>query len=107
MGHLYEAAVAHFQATGKKSLLNIAIKNAELLLKTFGPDKKRAFPGHQEIEIGLVKLYRVTGNENYLKLAKFFLDERGYYHGGEVYSEDSPFRIYNRIISQFLNRKKL
>lgn len=95
MGHLYEAAVAHFQATGEKSLLNIAIKNAELLLKTFGPDKKRAFPGHQEIEIGLVKLYRVTGNENYLKLAKFFLDERGYYHGGELYPEDSPFRIYN------------
>jgi len=95
MGHLYEAAVAHFWATGEKSLLNIALKNAELLLKTFGPDKKRAFPGHQEIEIGLAKLYRVTANENYLRLAKFFLDERGHYHGGEVYSEDSPFRIYN------------
>lgn len=95
LGHLYEAGVAHFQATGERTLLNIALKSANLLLKTFGPDKLRGFPGHQEIEIGLAKLYKVTGNFDFLKLAKFFLDERGHYHGGEIYPEDSPFRIYN------------
>ena len=95
LGHLYEAAVAYYQAAGEKNLLDIAIKSADLLVQTFGPDKLRAFPGHQEVEIGLVKLYRVTGNENYLRLAKFFLDERGHYHGGEIYPDDSPFHIYN------------
>jgi len=95
LGHLYEAAVAYYQATGEKNLLDLATRSADLLVKTFGPDKRRAFPGHQEVEIGLVKLYRVTGREDYLKLAKFFLDERGHYHGGEVFPESSPFYIYN------------
>ncbi len=95
LGHLYEAAVAYYQGTGEKNLLDIAIKSADLLVQTFGPDKLRAFPGHQEVEIGLVKLYRVNGNEDYLRLAKFFLDERGHYRGGEVYPDDSPFHIYN------------
>jgi DUF1680 family protein len=76
-GHLYEAAVAHYQATGKKTLLNIAIKNADLLVKDFGPGKVEEYPGHQIVEIGLTKLYRVTGNKQYLTLAKFFLDVRG------------------------------
>ena len=76
-GHLYEAAAAHYLATGKRNLLDIAIKNADLLDKTFGPKKLRKWPGHQEVEMGLVKLYRVTGNEKYLNLAKFFLDVRG------------------------------
>ncbi|GAB3010937.1 glycoside hydrolase family 127 protein [Niabella terrae] len=76
-GHLFESAVAHFQATGKRSFLNIAIKNADLLVQTFGPGKLEEWPGHQIVEIGLVKMYRVTGNESYLKLAKFFLDIRG------------------------------
>jgi DUF1680 family protein len=85
VGHLYEAAAAHYQATGKRTLLEVALKNAELIDSVFGPDKKRAAPGHQEIEIGLAKLYRMTGREKYLKLAKFFLDERGYAHGRELY----------------------
>lgn len=76
-GHLYEAAAAHFLATGKRSLLNIALKNADLIDATFGPGKRRVAPGHQVIEMGLVKLYRITGEERYLRLAKFFLDERG------------------------------
>ncbi|MGN6293081.1 MAG: glycoside hydrolase family 127 protein [Chitinophagaceae bacterium] len=76
-GHLFEAAVAHYQATGKKSLLNIAIRNADLLVKTFGPGKEEKFPGHQIVETGLTKLYRVTGKKEYLDLAKFFLDLRG------------------------------
>ncbi|MES2332483.1 MAG: glycoside hydrolase family 127 protein [Bacteroidota bacterium] len=76
-GHLYEAAVAHYQATGKKNLLNIALKNADLLVETFGWGKEEKFPGHQIVETGLTKLYRVTGKKAYLDLAKFFLDLRG------------------------------
>lgn len=95
VGHMYEAAVAHFEATGKKSLLNIALKNAELILQTFGPGRRRGFPGHQEIEIGLAKLYRLTGRKDFLELAKFFLDERGHYYQGTPYPESDPFSVYN------------
>ncbi len=76
-GHLFEAAVAHYEATGKKTLLNIAIKNADLLVSDFGYGKEEKYPGHQIGEIGLAKMYRVTGNQKYLDLAKFFLDVRG------------------------------
>lgn len=84
-GHLYEAAVAHYQATGKRTLLNIALRNADLLVRTFGPGKEVKYPGHQIVEIGLVKLYRVTGRQEYLDLAKFFLDVRG--PNGEAYNQ--------------------
>jgi uncharacterized protein len=77
LGHLYEAAVAHYQSTGKRSLLDIAIKSADLVNKDFGPGKVNVYPGHQVIEMGLVKLYRTTGDKKYLDLAKFFLDIRG------------------------------
>lgn len=87
VGHLYEAAVAHFEATGKRTLLDVALKNAELILATFGPGRRRDVPGHQEIEIGLVKLARVTGERRYLELAKFFLDERGNAAGHTLYGE--------------------
>ena len=76
-GHLYEAAVAHYLATGKKSLLNIAIKNADLLVQVFGVGKAPYFPGHQVVEMGLARMYRVTGKQAYLDLAKYFLDIRG------------------------------
>src|SRR5579859_5493370 len=84
-GHLFEAAVAHYQATGETNLLNIAIKEANLLCNTFGPDKLHLWPGHEIVEMGLVRLYRVTGDERYLKLAKFFLDVRG--PGGDEYHQ--------------------
>ena len=80
LGHLYEAAVAYFQATGKRTLLDVAIKSANLVDKSFGWDKVNDYinyPGHQIIEMGLVKLYNVTGEKRYLELAKFFLDVRG------------------------------
>ena len=77
LGHLYEAAAAHYQATGKRSLLDVALKTAELLDRTFGPGKRAIWPGHQITEMGLVKLYRVTGDARYLNLAKFLLDVRG------------------------------
>lgn len=85
LGHLYEAAVAHFAATGKRNLLDIAIKSADLVDKEFGPGKLKYYPGHQVIEMGLVKLYMATKNERYLNLAKFFLDTRG--PGGEEYCQ--------------------
>ncbi len=79
VGHMYEAAVAHFAVTGKRALLDVARKNADLIDKTFGPapDQLKGVPGHQEIEIGLCKLYRATGETRYLDLAKFFIDMRG------------------------------
>jgi DUF1680 family protein len=77
LGHLYEAAVAHHQATGKRTLLDVAIKTAELLDRSFGPGKASTWPGHQVTEMGLVKLYRATGDVRYLNLAKFLLDVRG------------------------------
>lgn len=85
IGHMYEGAVAHFQATGKRSFLDVAIKSANHVVETFGPDKQRDVPGHQEIEIGLSKLYLVTGDQRYLQMAKFFLDERGHYSGRPRY----------------------
>ncbi len=88
LGHLYEAAVAYYQATGKRSLLDIALKSADLLDRTFGPGKKAIWPGHQITEMGLVKLYRVTGQEKYLRLAKFMLDVRGQGpQGGREYNQ--------------------
>lgn len=92
-GHLYEAAVAHFQATGKKNLLNIAIKNADLINEVFGPaeGQKKVPSGHPIIEMALVKLYRVTNDEKYLKLARFFIDETGKGTDGHklnAYSQD-------------------
>jgi len=76
-GHMYEAAVAHYQATGERNFLDVALRNADLICRTFNPDGLSIPPGHEEIELGLVKLYRVTGEEKYLKTAKFFMDIRG------------------------------
>lgn len=76
-GHLFEAASAHYLATGKKNFLDIALKNADLLVATFGPGKRHVAPGHEIVEMGLVRLYRITGKKEYLGLAKFFIDERG------------------------------
>ena len=90
-GHLYEAAAAHYYATGKKNLLNIALKNADLVCSVFGPGKKHVAPGHEIVEMGLVKLYRITGKSEYLQTAKFFIDERGHYNGYDAKSKD-PFK---------------
>jgi DUF1680 family protein len=87
VGHLYEAAVAHYRATGKRSLLDVALKSADLVAFEFGPGKREVPPGHQEIELGLIKLYRLTGETEYLELAKFFLEERGDTEGRESYGE--------------------
>jgi DUF1680 family protein len=87
VGHLYEAAVAHFRSSGKRTLLDVAIKSADLIDRVFGPEKKCDVPGHEEIEIGLVKLYRVTKKEQYLNLARFFIDMRGRADKREIFGD--------------------
>jgi uncharacterized protein len=87
-GHLYEAAAAHFQATGKRNLLDIALKNADLVCSVFGHDKRHVAPGHQVVEMGLVKLYRITGKKEYLETAKYFIEERGHFTGYNPNSKD-------------------
>src|SRR6201994_4690191 len=85
-GHLFEAASAHYLATGDRNFLDIALKNADLLVRTFGPGKRHVAPGHEIVEMGLVRLYRITGKKEYLDLAKFFIDERG----RREYDKSSP-----------------
>jgi len=78
-GHLFEAAVAHYQATGKRNFLNVAIKLADHIDSVFGaaPGKRMGYPGHPEIELALVKLWRATGEQRYFNLARFFIENRG------------------------------
>jgi DUF1680 family protein len=78
-GHLMEAAVAHYEATGKRRLLDVMCRYADYIASVFGPNPGQRYgaPGHEEIELALVKLYRATGNERYLELSKFFIDQRG------------------------------
>lgn len=85
IGHLYEAGVAHAQATGSRDLLDICMKSAELLQRDFGSGELRIAPGHQVIEMALAKIYRATGDPRWIALAKFFLDVRG---KGQSYSQD-------------------
>lgn len=101
LGHLFEAAVAHHLATGKRSLLDIALRSADLLDRTFGPGKKSIWPGHQITEMGLARLYRVTGDERYLRLAKFLLDERGPNPGEKVNPRGLEYnQAQQRVIDQ-------
>lgn len=76
VGHMYEAAVAHYLATGKRTFLEVAIRNADLIYDVCISQGHPYVPGHQEIEIGLAKLYRVTGDKRYIQLAKHLLDIR-------------------------------
>lgn len=88
-GHLFEAAAAHFQSTGKRNFLNIALRNADLLTHVFAPGKRNDAPGHEIVEMGLVKLYRITGEKRYLHLAKYFIDSRGKVNDPKkAYSQD-------------------
>ena len=92
-GHLIESAVAHYRATGKKSFLNVAIKNADLVCSTFGPNEGQIHRpgGHPIIEMALCKLYKVTGNKRYLEGARYFVEETGRCtdgHAPSMYSQD-------------------
>jgi DUF1680 family protein len=76
-GHMFEAAVAHYQATGQRNFLNVATKCADHIDSVFGPGKRLGYPGHPEIELALIKLWRVTGEQRYFNLARFFIENRG------------------------------
>lgn len=89
LGHMVEGAVAHYQATGKRNFLDIAIRYADCVCRNIGdqPEQKRLVPGHQIAEMALVRLYLLTGDRKYLDQAKFFLDARGYTSRKDAYSQ--------------------
>ena len=92
-GHMYESAVAHYLATGKRNFLDVAIKNADLICEVFGPEEgqKHVPSGHPIVEMALAKLYKVTGEEKYLDLARYFIEETGRGTDGHrlnAYSQD-------------------
>lgn len=76
-GHLIEAACAYFEATGKRRLLDAAVRNAECIYERFITQGNKGIPGHPEVELALLKLYRLTKNSHFLELAEMFIDERG------------------------------
>ena len=100
-GHMIEAAVAYYQATGKRKLLDVSIRMANHMMGLFGPGKRHWVPGHEEIELALVKLYHTTDDERYLDFANWLIEERGHGHGtmggeGEwnasYYQDEMPVR---------------
>jgi len=93
-GHMIEAAVAHYQATGKRNLLDIAVKCANNIDRIFGdgPGKRMGYPGHPELELALFKLWRATGDQRYFKLSKFFIDNRGTGYFAKEHENDTEFR---------------
>ena len=103
-GHLIESAVAHYRATGKRNFLDVAIKNADLVCRTFGPNEGQIHRpgGHPIIEMALCKLYKVTGQKRYLEGAKYFVDETGRCtdgHAPSMYSQDHmPIREQHEIV---------
>lgn len=103
-GHLYEAAVAHYQATQKRTLLDVAIKNADLVCQVFGPNEgqKHVPSGHPIVEMALVKLYNITNDKKYLDMARYFVDETGRGTDGHrlsPYSQDHmPILEQNEIV---------
>lgn len=100
-GHMMEAAVAYYQSTGKDKFLSVVRKLADLLCDTFGSEegKIHGYPGHQEVELGLIKLYQVTGNKKYVDLAKYFIDARGV--GKNYFLEEMDKPDYRGIFPEF------
>ena len=100
-GHMIEAAVAYYQATGKKEFLEIVSRFADVICEKFGPKEGQChgYPGHPEVELALVKLYRVTKEKKYLDTAKFFIDARG--QGGNYFEEEERGEKYKQIFPEF------
>ena len=100
-GHMMEAAVAYHMGTGKKKFLEVVMKLADLICDTFGFEegKIHGYPGHQEVEIGLIKLYYVTGDKKYLDQAKYFIDARGV--GDNYFLEEMKRPGYKYIFPEF------
>jgi len=102
-GHLIEGAVAHYRATGKRTLLDVAIRFADRIDEIFGPGKRYDVPGHEELELALVKLYELTGEQRYFDLSKFFIDIRGDKENrpglyGEYCQDHVPVRQQSEIV---------
>lgn len=102
-GHLIEAAVAYHTATGKTALLTTACRFADLICRTFGPGENqiKGYPGHQEIELALVRLYRVTGEKRYLDCARHFIDQRG--RSPNYFENEIKDRGEDQIFDEFKN----
>lgn len=100
-GHLMEAAVAYYEGTGKRKFLDCMCKFADLICDTFGTEegKIHGYPGHEEVEIGLIKLARVTGNKNYMDQAKYFVDARGV--GENYFMKEMSRPDYKMIFPEF------
>ncbi len=100
-GHMMEAAVAYYQGTGKRKFLDVVLRLADLICETFGAAEGQihGYPGHQEVEIGLVKLYRVTGERRYLEQARYFIDARGV--GENYFMAEMKRPDYKRIFPEF------
>lgn len=100
-GHMIEAAVAYYEATGKREFLGIMERFADLICQVFGPEKGQChgYPGHQEIELALVRLYHTTGKKRYLKLAKYFIDQRGV--GENYFLKEEKEPEYRQIFPEF------
>ncbi len=105
-GHMIEAAVAYYQATGKRKMLDVCIRMVDHMMSVFGPGKRNWVPGHEEIELALVKLYQVTNEEKYLDFANWLLEERGHGYGSmgtegtwhpEYYQDAIPVRDLQKI----------
>jgi DUF1680 family protein len=110
-GHLIEAGVAHYEATGKRALLDVVCRYADYIDTVFGtaPGQKRGYCGHEEIELALVKLYHATGEERYLRLAQYFVDERGrrpYYFDLEAERRGSPGYFESHLAAGDLRRSR-
>ncbi|MCR5764210.1 MAG: glycoside hydrolase family 127 protein [Treponema sp.] len=102
-GHLIEAAVAYYHSTGKTKLLDCACKLSDLIAKTFGYEKGqiKGYPGHPELELALIKLYKVTENKRYLDLASYFIDERG--KSPNIFLEQMKDPGFKHIFYEFNN----
>ena len=102
MGHFIEAAVEHYRMTGKRTMLNVAIKLADHIGSVFGPGKRPNVPHHQQVESALIELYRVTKEKRHLDLTKFFIDHRGDHEGRAsvtFYGQDHmPVRKQTEIV---------
>ena len=102
-GHLMEAAVAYFQGTGKRKFLDVMCRFADLICETFGEAEGmiHGYPGHEEVEIGLIKLYQVTGEKKYLDQAKYFIDARGV--GENYFMKELARPGFKRIFPEFVD----
>lgn len=115
-GHMMEAAVAYYDATGKDKLLKVMERMADHIDRRFGPDKITGIPGHQEVEIGLMRLYHTTGEERYCNLAEYFINERGknpnfFYEesqkrGWTHFGIDPKDNVYNQSFATVYDQKE-